>query len=269
MKPALIALILLLPFACVKSYRSIQHIGDNPQSQSADSEQKTNGQKSPSPKPTVIFNETNTYQAENKPPDTPEKKNEDTKINRWLMRFTGALVFVAALQLGILVWQILTSRNAARHELRAYLGISKIYLDISNPAIPTGIVEIKNFGRTPAYNVGQWAGIMPGNFPLDAEPPRLSAQDAPGSSSTLSMDIPQSTVVSLKKALPPDVTFGSPKGITIYVYGEVTYADIFKKKRRTTFRYLYGGTEQLVRLPTESGKTLGIMKPDVKGNDAD
>ena len=156
-----------------------------------------------------------------------QTQNEKTKTDLWLVRFTGVLALVAALQLLALVWQVLTSRDAAEKELRAYLGISKIFLDISDPTLPVGNVEIKNFGRTPAYDVRQWVGILPGTFPLTIEPPRSTLE---GSSSILPMDVPQTSIVPLKKTIPPNITFGNPDGITIYVYGEVVYKDAYKRK---------------------------------------
>jgi hypothetical protein len=57
--------------------------------------------------------------------------------------------------------------------------------------------------------------------------------------------------------------------VTIYVYGEITYEDIFGVERHTTFRFIYGGPEPLVAMRDANGILQGVMNPDMSGNEAD
>jgi hypothetical protein len=158
-------------------------------------------------------------------------------------------------------------KDTAQRELRAYMGISKIFLNLDVPSLPKANVETKNFGQTPAYKVRQWVGIMPHEHPLTV--PLIKSPDAQkGSSTVVPSGIPQSQIVGLKKQLPLNITFG-PAGVTIYVYGEITYEDIFGVERHTTFRFIYGGPEPLVAMRDANGILQGVMNPDMSGNEAD
>jgi hypothetical protein len=158
-------------------------------------------------------------------------------------------------------------KDTAQRELRAYMGISKIYLNLDVPSLPKANVEIKNFGETPAYKVHQWVGIMPHAHPLTV--PLIKSPDAQkGSSAVVQSGVPQSQIVGLKKQLPLDITFG-PAGVTLYVYGEITYEDIFGVERHTKFQFIYGGPEPPVVLRDANGILQGAMSPDMSGNEAD
>ena len=52
---------------------------------------------------------------------------------------------------------------------------------------------------------------------------------------------------------------GTPAG-TIYVYGQIRYTDVFRAKRVTNYRLMYGGAE---------GVRGGLLKYDVDGNNSD
>jgi hypothetical protein len=206
--------------------------------------------------------------------NTESKKPSDW----WLIAFTGVLAVVAIFQFTAIIWQVLTSREATEIQLRAYVSVSKIRLDITDPRVPIGLVDFQNFGQTPAYNVRQWVGIIPGDFPLKGEPPRFDQLGTERSESKLEVSnsvmppkIPQSGIAKLKKPLPFSPVFGAaPLGLTIYVYGAVVYEDIFKKTRHTEFRYFFGGPDrELAVQETESGRRLGLMRADLQGNYSD
>jgi len=151
-------------------------------------------------------------------------------------------------------------------ELRAYIGVSKVYLSLEVPTIPRGIVEVENFGRTPAYKVKQWIGIALNPYPPTSEFPESTHTQA--SVSIISPGVKNTSLVALKKHLPPGVTVGTPE-ITVYVFGEITYEDAFKQERKTAYRFIYGGPEGGKSFRNTNGVLLGTMNPDRTGNDAD
>lgn len=161
-------------------------------------------------------------------------------------------------------------KDAAQKELRAYLHVSKIFLNLDDPALPIGCVEVQNFGQTPAYSVRQWAVIAPNQFPLHPATQWPTPTDDGSVAVMPPHAFPHSHYVSLKKPLAPDHIFTGSKPWVIYVYGEIAYQDIFKETRNTKFRYFFGGgSEASVIQTTEDGHKRGIMKPYPEGNEAD
>jgi hypothetical protein len=157
-------------------------------------------------------------------------------------------------------------KDTALRELRAYVGISKIKLDISDESLPTGAVEIQNFGRTPAYKVQHWTGIGIQSYPLTVHLPPSPATSF--SVAVLHPNVKNVGAVTLKKNLPKGTPIGTPQ-LTIYVYGEVTYEDAFGNERHTKFRFFYGGSEPVFTYQdSPSGPLYGAMRPDTEGNEA-
>jgi hypothetical protein len=85
----------------------------------------------------------------------------------------------------------------------------------------------------------------------------------------LSRGVKHSSIVPLKKPLPEAVipAIGSPQ-LTIYVFGGVTYEDVFGIERHVTYRFIYGGPEGPKQI-TDGDKTLGTINPDTSGNESD
>lgn len=157
-------------------------------------------------------------------------------------------------------------KDTAIRDLRAYVGVSKIKLDISDPGQPVGLVEIQNFGRSPAYKVRHWTGISPQPYPLIATLPPSPATEF--SVAVLHPNVPNLGVVALKKRLPNSVAVGTQQW-TIYVYGEVIYEDAFGNQRHTHFRFFFGGPEPVQTYQeTSNGAWYGVMKPYSEGNES-
>jgi hypothetical protein len=232
--------------------------------------------------------------------DTPKKaadeqeEKENIEIQRKLAYFTGGLVLVGLLQTIVLGFTLSTinrqaeiaerqegqmaqagqqteriisqMKDTAQRQLRAYMGVSKIFLNLAIPTIPQGSVEVKNFGQTPAYKVRQWIGITMGRYPLTS--PLQKSPHIQASVAVVSPGVSHASVVSLKKAVPENVVIGTLE-TTVYVYGEVIYEDAFGEERHTEYRFIYGGPESVSHTKAPSGALLGVMKPDVNGNEAD
>jgi hypothetical protein len=158
-------------------------------------------------------------------------------------------------------------KETTERDLRAYIGVSKVFLVLTVPIVPVGSVEIQNFGRTPAYKLRQWIGIAP--FPYPPPEPLPQSSHTLASIAVVHPGVKFTSIVPLKKPFPLNTKIGT-LDLTIYVYGEVIYEDAFGKERHTSFRFIYGGPEGANKpVPSADGKTLlGIMKPDTSGNDA-
>jgi hypothetical protein len=152
-----------------------------------------------------------------------------------------------------------TADTNARRQFRAYVHASLARpVDPRTPRAPIA-VAIKNFGRTPAYNVRAWMTIAVGPYPL---PPNTHLkgpdQNAQFSSMVLAPgDVPMKlgdTIQDLPEERRQQV--GTPTE-TVYVQGEIRYEDGFSKDRWTKYRYVFGGP-------------WGAMwSVDVEGNDSD
>jgi hypothetical protein len=156
--------------------------------------------------------------------------------------------------------------DTAVRDLRAYVGVSRIKLDISNMQTPEGLVEIQNFGKTPAYKVRHWTAIGIQPYPPNEGLPELPVT-AKSSVTTIFPQIKNLGHVALKKPLPQGITPGT-RELTVYVYGRISYEDAFKNDRYSNFRFIFGGEEESVMYKDEKGKLWGAMRPDVEGNDA-
>lgn len=215
--------------------------------------------------------------------------------DRFYWLFSGLLVVIGGFQIWLLVRQlkiidrqadiaqkqetqmvqaglqteriIAQMKDTTLKELRAYVGVSRIRLDISDERLPTGAVEVQNFGRTPAYNVRHWTGICPQSYPLTSPLPESSATSF--SVAVIHPNVKNVSAVTLKKRLPEGILIGT-RLLSIYIYGEVTYEDAFGNERHTKFRFFYGGTEPTYTYrDSPDGPTYGAMRPDTEGNDAD
>jgi hypothetical protein len=150
-------------------------------------------------------------------------------------------------------------------ELRAYIGVSKVYLSLEVPTLPRGIIEVENFGRTPAYKVRQWIRIEINPYPPTSVFPEPT--HGPASMSVIPPGVKNTSHVPLSKPLPTGVSVGTP-ALTVYVFGEVTYEDAFRQERKTSYRFIYGGPEGGKSFRNANGVLLGAMNPDTGGNDA-
>lgn len=149
-------------------------------------------------------------------------------------------------------------------DLRAYVGVSRVILNLQKPEIPQGIVEIQNFGKTPAYEVRHVVGIVPQSYPLTITLPEL--QSSPTSPITsVFPGIKNVNLVKLKIPLPFNVPLGTYT-LSIYVYGQITYKDAFGNSWFTNYRFFFARIEQLYK--DERGVLCAAMHPDSEGNDA-
>jgi hypothetical protein len=129
----------------------------------------------------------------------------------------------------------------AEKQLRAYIGIN---LAANNPPTPPNNIKfcMINRGQTPAFNVTNfvsWYSFAGANTPWQSGHPYTRYGSQTGSKFTLFPQDPSYPELELK-GLPGGPAFSQLMAnaaaglITLYIYGEVSYFDLFGKKERIT-----------------------------------
>lgn len=131
----------------------------------------------------------------------------------------------------------------AERQLRAYICVETAEIDFDKAPQPTISLSFKNFGQTPAHGVESWTHTWLEAYPLQVQLPE-----------------PDSDLVKGRMYLGPNASFGDsfkhPGPITgsnrdeilagtaaFYVYGAITYVDVFFALRETRFRLFFMGGE--------------------------
>ena len=154
-----------------------------------------------------------------------------------------------------------STRETGTHELRAYVHVDTAEINVENRNAPSFKVTARNFGRTPAFNVRHWIHMWTEKYPLIG--PEILPVPPDGFQMTTSVLPPDGHhQLPLNKEPPPlsDIIaslLGTPEA-TLYVYGEISYRDVFGEDRTTRYRLMYGGGE-----PVDDKH----LKPDVDGNE--
>jgi hypothetical protein len=124
------------------------------------------------------------------------------------------------------------SQDTAKRQLRAYVHVADVEVNHGNDEWQPNIrIMIKNYGQTPARRVNHKVGtelpiIGPGLFKLKEEPHFSDLGPT--------QEITKSIMVShgfWHKTVRPSV---ASKAVKYYVFGEITYSDIFSSSVRTT-----------------------------------
>ena len=210
-------------------------------------------------------------QAQNGSSDKSQKPPTD-----WITWFTGVLAGVAILQLIVIGTQIhymhgglALSRDTAIRQLRAYVCIATGIVKFRMPNLPEAQIHIKNYGQTPAYDVQMWISTWIEEFPLKVTLPTPQKGFNMSAAILAPNEAPHVLIAEHDPVLAESVPLlGTPKG-TIYIYGEIQYRDAFGVQRHTKYRYIYGGSQGTPRTMLDHGVPCGLIKPDMKGNEAD
>lgn len=145
--------------------------------------------------------------------------------------------------------------DTAKTQLRAYVHID----DTAGPNVdgePPYLFKyyIKNAGQTPAYGVRQWTGFTLGPNPLDRPlpppetPPKSAITINAGGRFKVEGEIAQYSPEEIRQILKDDVR--------LYVFGVITYTDIFGTTWDCPFSFLYGGKDALLNrglIPRDEG----------------
>jgi len=189
----------------------------------------------------------------------------------WIIVFvTVAYVIIAGLTLRAIKRQADIASDTAQRQLRAYICLDTAALHFPTKNSPVAMVNFKNCGQTPAYEVHGWIHTWITTHPLQEKLPALPIDYLMIASNTLG---PGTLTKFVAPKKPPLLGFvasqlGTPQ-CTYYVYGQILYRDIFGKERYTNYRLLYGGPEGVHSNRNGDGDELWILCPDTKGNEAD
>ncbi len=177
-------------------------------------------------------------------------------VSRFTLWLVIATIVIASI--GVLQWW--ETRNTAKKELRAYMGIGggQVYLLPGNTI--RAEVEIKNFGRSPARNVK--VGIdgdrrKPGETGAFDDPPWIPHKHyiAPTMYWTIGHEF-----LKLEDSDIQDIALDRK---LVYIWGRVTYEDIYGKTRTLRFRF-----RNVVKSLDEHGKIVKwYYYPENEGND--
>lgn len=178
------------------------------------------------------------------------------------LELTALLLTLFALSVAaiVAVRALRMARDTARRELRAY--VFPIYAHIRDvrASRPTFVIDVKNFGQTPAYGLRMNTALHSGSHPLNTK----LVPEVQSSIATAQL-APQAALfdeIALNHSLSANEISALAEGsAAIYLFGEIEYFDIYKKKRWTTFRMRLGGPEGI--------PTHGRLGYHEEGNDAD
>lgn len=170
------------------------------------------------------------------------------------------LTFFLAIFTGLLVRVGNKQERTTRQQMRAFVYINNgSILNVANPENPhllpdykpTGAqrdfprqgplayLTITNSGSTPAFDVMHWAGIAFDDHPIPKDLPKRIPMDNP----PLSVLPPNGINTKSVRLGDPltDEQIASLRDSTkaIYVYGEITYVDAFRRKRQTNYRLFH------------------------------
>jgi hypothetical protein len=160
-------------------------------------------------------------------------------------------------------------KDTAERELRAYVCMESARIVFKKERAPEVHVCVKNFGKTPAYDVRMWIGGATGPYPAP-EPLKPAPNELPMGVSVLPPGAKPYTMIWRSDEIPQQVMpILGTKAFTIYVYGRASYRDAFGKQRNTKYRLIFGGREPHNTVVNEGGFRMGNMKTDGEGNEAD
>jgi hypothetical protein len=176
-----------------------------------------------------------------------------------LVAFTVILAF-STIFLWVATRDIVSgAERTAKSQLRAYVGIASGHLAIEivdGKIKPTVTIRVRNFGQTPAYEVHSKGSITLASKFSDALSGRLI------SISGKNAIFPQS---SQRIRLTQDLNAPTGEGpLDTFVFGYITYKDVFGHLRRTNFRF----TCQSDAIPDSPGPFRADLAPCEEGNEA-
>lgn len=179
----------------------------------------------------------------------------DSKITDVII---AALTTFLMIFTGLLVWVGYRQEKTTRRQMRAFVYVNEgAVFNVAHPVYPlpgykpTGAeivsptegpfarLTIKNSGSTPAFRVAHWGGIHVAEFPLKSElPPIRLTKRAPHSA------LPPDSVNTKWVRFPQPLTAQQIEGlrngtVAIWVYGEITYRDAFRRKHVSRYRLFH------------------------------
>jgi hypothetical protein len=180
--------------------------------------------------------------------------------------FTFALVLVGAIQAGLFFWQLSLirdslkdtqeaadaardsakaakdgvelARETSERELRAYVLPEIARVTQFHPDNVACLVILRNSGKTPASDISIWSSVAIAVYPVEkvADPP----VEAPPNHGFLAANA-NFHVTKTYSAVPAELAGVKAGHAAVYMFGRLTYRDVFNKIWATDFCFFYGG----------------------------
>ncbi|MGA7563766.1 MAG: hypothetical protein WBW55_11225 [Desulfobaccales bacterium] len=186
-----------------------------------------------------------------------------TDNDKFMAAISVLVIAAFTVALFIATWLLWYSgEQHSERQLRAYALIDKITItnianplpseikktyqatgaEITNPVMGPHInIEIKNSGQTPVYKLEGWADTKILEYPLKSHDIIKPIQ--PKAISIIGRDAVRNLNIANEKPLTEsEIKSLRDNSKAIYIYGEITYIDIFTKVHHTKFIYYHNGT---------------------------
>jgi hypothetical protein len=208
---------------------------------------------------------------------TSERPNQQSE---WRKKFlceskitdvvVAALTLFLAIFTGLLVWVGNKQEKTTRRQMRAFVYVHGMSIyNVAHPLNPlpaykpTGAeimsptegplvsLNIRNSGSTPAFRVIHWGQIHLGEFPLKSGLPEIrKSEKAPHSA--IPPDGQNTKMVKIQRPLTAEEIAGLRNGtVAIWVYGEISYRDAFRRKRTSKYRLFHNAQTGTLGVSTE------------------
>jgi hypothetical protein len=144
---------------------------------------------------------------------------------------------VAFLQFAALIATLWVMRRSARQQLRAYVsGLPNWISSFDETHWPVANFSIQNLGQTPAHNLVHRSEIaaLPYPLPDGFRLPPITGTAAPAT--VLFPNVPLKGFKNKSEAFSAEELAGiRSRSMRVYIFGEIRYQDVFRKRRRSTF----------------------------------
>jgi hypothetical protein len=162
------------------------------------------------------------------------------KITDTLLCGFTAVLAIATIGIGYatyLLWE--GEEKTAAYQLRAYVLMDTGQIsDLNNSPFKVSLC-LKNSGMTPAFNVDFYQAVVIKEYPLETELMNPKAI-GPTSNTAVAPGKNMCDTFNSNITLTPERISAIKDGkATIYVYGSITYKDIYKETHSTSYRYNY------------------------------
>ena len=151
--------------------------------------------------------------------------------------FAALALCVSLAAFGLSYKTYTTGTDVIHKEQRAYMAIDKDAMKLNADGTRDGYIIVKNFGLSPAFDVHTQTGTALGAYPIqekefDAAPHEYHVQDFPTVAPNIAMQILFKT-----QSMGPKQTEAFQAGkAAIYIFGKISYRDIFGKTHINEFR---------------------------------
>ncbi len=161
-------------------------------------------------------------------------------VRDWVAALSGWAAAAAAVgAIPVLMGTLKTQRRSAEQQLRAYVYVDTINVHDFVPDSFGLRLTLKNFGATPAYDVGlyfAWRVVQPNrdlrNYAADIYQGWSDIAPTQGKSSTAKMNMDD---------VRPFFVHVESGFLAYYIYGHVRYRDVFGVARDTWFQFQLNG----------------------------